>query len=433
MSDTTIYSGMPSDLFSLERVRYFPRMLITSDDMTAEQNYFRNKLRRHNRFLHGWGVVCGCKVLPGEKPYEVKITPGYVLGPYGDEIVVWKELTFDIRTELVCGCSAASANGSQVDPWCSEVKRNLRSGQSYYIAIKYKEMDSRFVRALPLGCNCDQARCEASRILDCFVITARTTLPTSHDPDAENFVLPQTDLMHDFQECPQCPSEPWVVLADVTLNDNNLIEEEKIDNCCHRRWVLSLANLWWKCPSNPSIRDVAPNRGTAGTEISVTVNGCNFVNTPTVKFGNISIDPTSIMFNSPWKLTVQLNLMRVNPGVFDITVQNPGGNSAVLKNAFQVVAQVQRMATIDAIPSLVLKTQQEAIITIKGKNFREGSSVKMTAPNVTFKGVESISANEIRIRIRPTKKFSSGLIKFDITDPDGRIVSGEQHFKVNPS
>src|SRR5947209_10205738 len=49
---------------TLERVHFFPRQLLTADDMDAEQHYFRQKLRRHTRFLHGWGVVCGCEVKP---------------------------------------------------------------------------------------------------------------------------------------------------------------------------------------------------------------------------------------------------------------------------------------------------------------------------------------------------------------------------------
>ncbi|PYV22134.1 MAG: hypothetical protein DMG27_18945 [Acidobacteria bacterium] len=46
----------PCDTSIAERPRYFPRQLITPDDVTLEQDYFRNKLRRHNRLLHGWGV-----------------------------------------------------------------------------------------------------------------------------------------------------------------------------------------------------------------------------------------------------------------------------------------------------------------------------------------------------------------------------------------
>ena len=47
------------ELVTLERVRYFSRQALTAEDMTADQEYFRAKLRRHNRYLHGWGVVCG--------------------------------------------------------------------------------------------------------------------------------------------------------------------------------------------------------------------------------------------------------------------------------------------------------------------------------------------------------------------------------------
>ena len=36
------------------RVRYFPRQLLTADDMRTEQEYLREKLRRHNRLLHRW-------------------------------------------------------------------------------------------------------------------------------------------------------------------------------------------------------------------------------------------------------------------------------------------------------------------------------------------------------------------------------------------
>ena len=48
----------------LERVKYFQRQLLTVDDMVTDQDYFRQKMRRHNRFVHGWGVVCGLNVTP---------------------------------------------------------------------------------------------------------------------------------------------------------------------------------------------------------------------------------------------------------------------------------------------------------------------------------------------------------------------------------
>ena len=80
-----------SALQTLERVRYFPRQLITADDMTLEQEYFRQKMRRHNRFLHGWGVVCGGIVEPApdaEHPWQVRLCPSFVVAPQGDDIPV---------------------------------------------------------------------------------------------------------------------------------------------------------------------------------------------------------------------------------------------------------------------------------------------------------------------------------------------------------
>ena len=52
----------------LERTRYYAGQLVGPDDLTEDQRYFRERLRRHNRLLHGWGVVCGARVRAGEGP-----------------------------------------------------------------------------------------------------------------------------------------------------------------------------------------------------------------------------------------------------------------------------------------------------------------------------------------------------------------------------
>ena len=51
----------------LERARYYSRQLMTADDMTVDQEYFQEKQRRHNRFLHGWGIVCGLDIIVDSK------------------------------------------------------------------------------------------------------------------------------------------------------------------------------------------------------------------------------------------------------------------------------------------------------------------------------------------------------------------------------
>ena len=65
-----------------DRPRYYSRQLVTPDDLTLEQDYFRAKLRRHNRIMHGWGVVCGARVVASAQKWEgagqARIRPGSV-------------------------------------------------------------------------------------------------------------------------------------------------------------------------------------------------------------------------------------------------------------------------------------------------------------------------------------------------------------------
>lgn len=46
------------------RLRYFHGQLLGHQDLQTEQDYFREKLKLLNRCLHGYGTVCGLKVVP---------------------------------------------------------------------------------------------------------------------------------------------------------------------------------------------------------------------------------------------------------------------------------------------------------------------------------------------------------------------------------
>ena len=90
-----------SSTASPERNRYFSGKRLTPSDLTAEQSYFRDKLRRHNRIVHGTGVVCGLEVRPAgdaDAPWQIEVSPGYAMGPYGDEIVVGKPVSIDLAS-----------------------------------------------------------------------------------------------------------------------------------------------------------------------------------------------------------------------------------------------------------------------------------------------------------------------------------------------
>lgn len=47
-----------------------------------------DRSRRHNRFLHGWGVVAGLDVELGRRSREIEVSPGIAIDCAGNEIVV---------------------------------------------------------------------------------------------------------------------------------------------------------------------------------------------------------------------------------------------------------------------------------------------------------------------------------------------------------
>ena len=233
----------------LEHPRYFPRQMITPVELTLEHDYQRDKMRRHNRLLHGWGVVCGAKVCPiptGEKtkdgstefePWKVRVEPGYILGPYGDEIIIDCARVFDVRTKGVLA-TTGEACGEVLDPWCAEVHTKCPP-ECVYIAVRYQEVRCRPVRVQPIGCGCDDTQCEYSRLRDGYEITALLDCPPSHkgSPSIPYLWPPvhecpetgqkknkvathegQRDMTVCLPDCPPCPSDPWVVLAKVCVD-----------------------------------------------------------------------------------------------------------------------------------------------------------------------------------------------------------------------
>lgn len=70
------------------RNNFFAGKLLTVADLELEQNYFRSKLRLHNRALHGFGIVSGLEVGVSPRRNELLVSAGLALDCAGNEIVV---------------------------------------------------------------------------------------------------------------------------------------------------------------------------------------------------------------------------------------------------------------------------------------------------------------------------------------------------------
>jgi hypothetical protein len=276
----------------VERPRYFPRQLITPDEPTLEAVYFRDRLRRHNIYLHGWGVVCGALVcvvpaaptLTGKgtrfatrggattvasngnggsttEPWLVRVEPGYILGPYGDEIIIDCPRDVPLRGGRVTNCTGVVDD--LTDPWCSEVYIKDQDDGPLYVAVRYVECQVRPVLAQPAGCGCDDDTCQYSRYRDGYEVGILDHCPTSHTKDESD----EYPIRRSNPTCPDCPDGPWVVLAEVTVDSDGVIT--KIDNCSCRRIVYSAMDRWFTCEG--SDKDYPPREdvvepGTGATE-----------------------------------------------------------------------------------------------------------------------------------------------------------------------
>ena len=89
----------------LKRPRFFSGQVLTDQDLRDQQEYFLARLRLHNRFLHGWGVVAGLTVkLDGGD--TVVVQPGLAIDCAGNELVLEAEARLPIAGDYGRQCVA---------------------------------------------------------------------------------------------------------------------------------------------------------------------------------------------------------------------------------------------------------------------------------------------------------------------------------------
>jgi hypothetical protein len=167
----------------------------------------------------------------------VVISPGYALGPYGDEIYVPNQVMLDLAQ---CGPGSST---DPCDPGSLLQAGVAKTGAVLYIAIRYEECFSRPVKVLPGGCGCSDSACEPSRISDSYEIECLADLPPSAQPTPQGPSMCDIISGRALAQCPPCPTDPWVVLAQVKLPAalGTVLAQSAIDNATVRRKIFSTA------------------------------------------------------------------------------------------------------------------------------------------------------------------------------------------------
>jgi hypothetical protein len=279
-------------LVALERPRWFGRQIVGPDDLTSEQEYLRARARRHNRMLHGWGVVCGLRVRRGEAPFEVLVEAGYALDPCGEEIVVADTVSLDASSEEIDGAAVSPCGG---DPWCGGVRVARDPEQAYYLAIRHVERLSRPIPAYGDGCGAEPV-CEYSRRYDGYELRVLDTLPEGHDdiPAMADIAAAYT-CQRGARECPSCPDTAWVVLADLRIRDGDVTVE-----CFpHRRYAVSFVHASFGCEQSRTIEPAGVRSGGV------------FLSDPSNVSGNLNV-------SAGVTVRLQSGGMRMLPATFEV-------------------------------------------------------------------------------------------------------------------
>ena len=172
---------------------YFQRQHVAAEVLNALFDYDAAAWREHNLSQHGCGVVCGLAVHWVDVGKTVRVTPGYAVGPQGDD------------------CEAGGCDGCE---------------SAVYIAIRYTTEDS-CLRPIPPERCATKDDCLPVRVRDSFEIRCRPEKPQSCEPrmdfegcSAHALLLgllmdSDEEAMSRLFACRQDTGEEWLILATI--------------------------------------------------------------------------------------------------------------------------------------------------------------------------------------------------------------------------
>ena len=162
-----------------ERPNYFCGQLLSDDDLSAEQRYFREKRKLYHRTLTGHGVVCGLRLTcDPDCCGRIRIGEGYAIDNCGNDLVVCQSTPFDV-------IAALKAKGYLItepppDPCEEEEPPRCKVKQCFYITICYDEEEAEYTTPFKTNCGPGAAACEPTRIRETVRFDVLENPPKAH-------------------------------------------------------------------------------------------------------------------------------------------------------------------------------------------------------------------------------------------------------------
>jgi hypothetical protein len=214
-----------------KRLNFFHGMLLAEQDFRDEQEYFREKLKMHNRLLHGYGIVIGLGLKKKdpesaeETTCQVYIEPGVALDCDGNEIIVCNEHVLNLTAKLE---ELKKKKEYSVADQCSPPGPLWK----IYVGIRYCECKSDPEPQYTSSCSDDQLHPEFSRTREGFKSKLFTEIEL---PSCPEFHVSRKDSeCHKTEEICEgafrCTADPhYVILGRIEIYDENICTCKNID------------------------------------------------------------------------------------------------------------------------------------------------------------------------------------------------------------
>jgi hypothetical protein len=263
-AESAAHPAGPCAAAPASRNNYFTGKLLTARDLRAEQAYFLDRLRLHDLGLHGWGTVCGLRVVPHPHCPDKKLRVHAGVAIDGCGRVVRLAACDDVDLPApppgapapVEPCPPESA-GDQPEGTAQAAQsapQPCPAGLTLYVCLRYDECLTEMTPAPFDECACGSsppAR-QANRVREGYKLEVHTEPP----PGWEWSAWPQPgcpgtglrdkyakDLSCLIDHCPQPGMPLCIPLAVVTdYAYGSKVVKERIDNK-HRRMVPSTTLL----------------------------------------------------------------------------------------------------------------------------------------------------------------------------------------------
>ena len=179
----------------------------------------------------------------------------------------------------------------------------------------------------------------------------------------------------------------------------------------------------------PGMTDASPASGGQGaTGLPVTINGSDFVDTPSVAFSGSGVTVTDVAFTDDATLDITIDIAPGTAiGARDVTITNPDGGRIVCIACFTVNAGPAATSFTPAQRGQGLSGQD---IDVAGTGFTGGTTVTFSGTGITVNTVTHTSATALTINIDVAGNAPLGARTATLRNADGGTLTCVACFSV---